>query len=238
MYIRSQVKAAQKRFGHLTNDDLGMITIVLGATPDVKEIGRMMSKARRDLRNLVNRKRRADPEGWNGFELLAWLETDCFDASQLGHLGSDKQTQYASFLTIFDGMSGPIWVPTLHGIIKLGDKLSRSDTYETFKRQFKAHRQVDIRRLISDFPTNRNIDQIIRYANKHDDTVELFGFEADWDTLWLNEYYGFMHQWSRGSLSLRISISQRKTKLVYEVDEDGCLIDVCGRYSSSEMFLV
>lgn len=223
MYIRSQVKAAQKRFGHLTNDELGMITIVLGATPDVNKIGEMMSKARRDLRNLVNRKRRADPDGWNNFEFLAWLETDCFDASQIGHLGSDKQTQYASFLTIFHGMNGPIWVPTLHGIIKLGDHLSRSDVCEAFERQFKFHRQVDIRSLISDFSMSQNIDEIIRYANKHEDTTKIFCIEASWDDAWINDYYSWMHQWSRGSLSVKISIKQKKSKYTYHVDNDGCL---------------
>ena len=39
MYIRSQAKKAQHRFGNLSNDRLAMVSIVLGATTGVNEIG-------------------------------------------------------------------------------------------------------------------------------------------------------------------------------------------------------
>lgn len=212
MYIRSQVKQAQTRFGHLANDKLGMVSIVLGATPNVNEIADIMAKARSDLRNLVNRRRKSDPDGWNDIEFLAWLETDCFDASQFGHLGTDKQRQIASFLTVFDGMTGPIWVPTIHGIVKLGKEQSLADLRQAFEKKFKFHRQVDICQFVHDFSTRNNIACIINYSNKHNDNVSLYGIDSGWDDSWIESYYGWLHQWSRGSLRIKISIKEKTIK--------------------------
>lgn len=109
-------------------------------------------------------------------------------------------------------MHGPIWVPTLHGIIKLGDSLSCADARRAFERQFSAHCQVDIKSFHSNKSVKNNIDGIVEYANEHDDTTTIVGMTSDWDQAWLNEYYGFLHRWSRGSLRIKLSINKRKLR--------------------------
>ena len=131
--------------------------------------------------------------------------------------------QYSEFLTIFDGMAGPIWVPTIHGIVARPGALDIEDLEASFQRQFKKYRQVHVEPFYRDFLPSQNIDRIVRYANKHNDTIKIDGVKWDWDDDWLEAYYGWLHQWSRGSLSLKFHIGRREPFIKSDIlIEHGC----------------
>jgi len=191
-----------------------MVTINLGAVREVAEIETMMAKARRDFRNLIDRQRR-DSGVWEAVEALAWMETDAFDLEDYPRLGPDKQEQYAQFIQVFHGSSGVIWCPHLHGVIRLTPGLDVGTVRTAFERQWPGHRRVDVRTFTDEKSMIVNLGDIINYALKADCTTEYYNAETgettyvEWETAWLGEYYTWLHGWSRGSQSLRLSINPK-----------------------------
>src|SRR5919107_2831276 len=93
-YIGRQRKKLQNRYHNVPNGHLAFLTIVLGVTRpnEVEEITDIWDKAKRDLRNVVDRRRRKSPS-WEAVELTLWLEVDAVDVQGIACLGSDKKRQ-------------------------------------------------------------------------------------------------------------------------------------------------
>lgn len=214
-YIARQRRDAQERFDGATNLDLRMVSIVLGATYDIWEVGRILNKARSDLRNRINKLRRGS-SAWNDFEIVGWLEVDAYDPDDVHLLGSDKIIQLKELLSYSDStlnMIGPVWSPTIHAIVRVPPSLDQEDVRSAFEDQWPHHRQVDVRSFHFDKTAHRNIGNIVNYANKHECLTGPSGFRSAWDTSWQVRYYDWLHQFSRGFLSIRLSVKPRRANV-------------------------
>ena len=209
-YIARQRRDIQTHFQDVGNSELVLVTIILGGCQNTWDIGRIVEKGRRDLRNLVNRHRRTSPL-WNDFEIVGWLETDAYDPSDLCLLGSDKSRQLTELIS--DGMKldRPIWVPTIHAIARIPSEIKRKDVRSIFSKQWGAHHQTDIRSFYFDRSTDSNISSVVNYANKSEKMTGPAGLRVPWNTSWQANFHTWMHQYSRGFRSLKIKIGSSTT---------------------------
>ena len=115
-YARKACKAALADFDGAINEELGMATLVAGATTDVEEIGAMFIKARSDLRNMINRQR-AERRRWRNFKLIGWLEVDALAAEDLPNLGSDRSALLHGLGLPHVADGDTIWIPTIHAAV-------------------------------------------------------------------------------------------------------------------------
>lgn len=206
-YVGAQVRAANKRFADAQNDDMAFVTIVVGATSDVSEIGDIFQKFRKDLRNVVDSHRR-QRRGWDGVEFMLWLETDAFAAEDFLLLGPDKRSQLGEMIPLSVSMAGPVWVVTVHGIVGLNG-LEHQHVRQQLEERWSGHKQVDVARFFAHRSKEQNLRSTINYALKHECRVHLGNVEMEWGRGWAASYYGFLSTWSRGFQSLRISISPK-----------------------------
>jgi hypothetical protein len=98
---------------------LAFLTIVLGVTRpgEVEDITAIWNEAKRDLRNVVDRRRRKSPS-WEAVELVMWLEVDAVDVQDIACLGSDKKRQIGELRVIPFDATGPVFIVTCHGVVE------------------------------------------------------------------------------------------------------------------------
>lgn len=217
-YIAKQRRAALARFADARTDEMAILTIILPPVFDVAEIGDAMAKARRDLRNLIDRQRRASGL-WGPAEVLVWLETDAFDLEDLPRLGSDRQAQMRQFIQAFHDQSGIVWSPTLHGIVRLGPGLDVGIARRAFEKQWPGHRRVHLQTFTEGKALAASLGDVVNYSLKAECTNEFIDHATgevvpvEWETSWLGEYYSWMYGWSRGFQSTRVSIKPTRRKV-------------------------
>lgn len=215
-YIAAQRRYALKRFAGSSGDRLAMLTINLGAVLDVAEIATMVRKARRDMRNCLDRERRSSSFWW-ATEVLAWIEVDAFDAADFNLLASDRQLQIEQFRCAFAN-SGRVWLPSLHGLVRLGEGVDVKAAEAAFASQWPGHRRVDLRPLLADRSVKDNVASIINYSLKNECTTTLMdpitgkGNKLDWPSTWMADYYSWLCSTSRGFQSTRIHVKANKPK--------------------------
>lgn len=205
-YIASQRRAALKRFSAAQNCDLALVSVVIGATAEVSDIGEVFQKFRKDVRNMMDAQRRQRRQ-WRGVELLMWLETDAFAAEDYLYLGSDKRAQLGELVPMFVNRQGPVWVVTAHGLAHLNG-LEPQQIRDALQERWAGTKQVDVRPLYDHRTVSQNVGSIVNYALKHECRVHLGGFSDRWPAHWVAEYYAYLHGWSRGFQSMRINIGQ------------------------------
>jgi len=159
------------------------------------------------VRNLVDAKRRVGSRWW-GVEFLIWLETDAFAPQDFIHLGPDKQAQIGAFAHRFVIDGQPVWVPTIHGIVKLNGFDPQRVSMELQSR-WNYPKQVDVQRFYEHNSKEQNISNIINYSLKNE-CLSYLGRQVEcWPNSWRATYYTFLHLWSRGFQSLRCSIGAK-----------------------------
>lgn len=240
-YIAKQRREAEKRFAGTSNEHMAMLSINLGAVRSAYGIGGVMDKARRDLRNLWDRQRKDSPF-WSPAELIVWLETDAVALEDYPRLGPDKQEQIAEFMNVYDGMTGVVWLPSLHGVMKLGPGLDIGLARAAFERQWKGHRRVDLRPFFETRPMVVNLGEVINYSLKHTCTTEFYDPETgevrpeEWETRWLGEYYSWLYGFSRGFQSTRIKINPSRPCVSSVVDDENIDIEPLPNVCSFSVF--
>lgn len=221
-YIAAQRRAAERRWAGAENSELALLSIVLGATQNVEEIGQIAHREAKNLRNRIAAERRASGL-WGPFEAVVWLEVDAIDLEDFARLGPAKREQVGEWMTVMQGQTGVVWLPSWHGIVRLGPALDVGQVGEAFRRQWPGHRQVHLRPFHVDRALTANISGVINYGNKHACTTDYYDAETgeitprEWDTSWLGTYYAWLHGWSRGFQSLRVSVRAAKPKRVLDL---------------------
>lgn len=211
-YIRRQTKQATERFAASANSEMSLVTIVAGASADIQDVGPIFKLLQKKLRNLVEYNRRRSG-GWNCVEVLAYLETDVIDASQVSMILSERRQLLEEIgLPATTSPSAPIWIVTAHAVVR-HNKIGRQTLQEALKRAWPASRQVDVRPVHETKPLDENLSAIIDYSNKHEPTTHLMGnLHSAWEPDWVRSYYEYLHSWSRGFQKLRFTISPKGSR--------------------------
>lgn len=200
-----------------------MLTINLDAVREVGMIADVVTKARRDLRNLIDTQRRGSGS-WGPVEVLLWLETDAIDLADYPRLGPDKREQVGEFVQVFEGQMGVVWLPSLHGVVRLGPSLDVGAARTAFVKQWPGHQCVDLRSFYVTRSMSTNLARIINYSLKHECTTEYYDSTTgeitprEWETKWLGSYYEWLYKWSRGFQSHRIFVRSEKDR--HSVSQD------------------
>ena len=196
---------------------MAMITIILAAVSDVNELTDVMRKARTDLRNIVNRQRSASSK-WDIVEAMLWLETDAFSPDEFAQLGPDKRRQVSELSGLFTMQDPVVWVPSLHGIMRIGNGLDAGALRMVMEHQWPGHQRVDVRPFSAKKSVTANLDDIINYSLKHECTTDFFDEDSglvqqrEWDSKWLCSYYEWLHLNSRGFQSTKIQVGRKMVK--------------------------
>lgn len=227
-YIGNQRRLAQARFADAPPSEIAMITVVVAAVDDVALIATEMAKFRRDLRNAVDKQRRQSAK-WDKFELLAWLEVDSFCFEDYLHLGSDKREQIAGLVKPLDSRCGPVWVVTIHGIVRHGADIEIGSVRAVFDNQWRGHRRVKVQPFMPQKSTIKSIGDIVNYSLKHACITEFYDTERgkitrqEWGNGMIADLYLFLHAWSRGFQSTRVTIKPKKARPKRVDQDDACL---------------
>jgi hypothetical protein len=213
-YLSRQRRAALKRFDGVDRNRLAFGSLVVGATQNLSAVKPMFEVAKKKLRNLVNT-RRAKSILWHDFEVLGWLEVDAFHRADLDRLPPEKRTQMEFLLQEQSAMwDEPVWVVTIHAIVGLGG-VDLGQARAELEKKWKGPHCVDLQPFYTTRTRDESIKTLVRYSLKHECKTALDGSEfgsikEEWHGDWMADYYSFLHQWSRGFHSLRISISRKK----------------------------
>jgi len=206
--IGKQWRKAKTRFANVGNDDLAFLSHVIGATPNVDEVGAIFKTFAKDLRNLIDSNRRKRRR-WNAVESLLWLETDAIMAGDYIHLAPDKMEQLGELAPMFVHQNGPVWIVTAHGIVS-HPGVDLQEVRAEFERRWPGHKRVDLRAFWDNQTKEKNLRGIINYSLKHECRTHLGLYSESWPMSWMTEYYSYLHGWSRGFYRMR-SIVGRKT---------------------------
>lgn len=205
-YIGRQRIAAEKRFGALGNEQLASLSLVVGATQTLRDIEVIWTKFRKDLRNLIDSQRRQNGL-WALTEALVWLEVDAISGEDFMHLAPNKMAQLGELAPFAFYTGQPVWVVTCHGIIAHpGLPLER--VRSQLERQWPGYRQTCLKPFDDQNSVVGNIGGVVNYALKNECRVHLGYVSEAWPTSWAADYYAYLHEWSRGFQSLRISVGR------------------------------
>jgi hypothetical protein len=244
-YIAKQRREALKRFAGVPTNEMALLTIVLPPVLNLADIDGTMAKARRDMRNLINRQRHQSAM-WGPVEVLVWLEIDAFDLEDFARLGSDRQKQVSEFIQPFHGQTGTVWVASLHGVLRLAPALDVGVARSAFERQWPGHRRVYLETFTEGKAMTASLGDIINYSLKHENTNDFIDYETgevihvEWEDSMLSEFYSWMYGWSRGFQSTRLSVNMKKNKrsktddvAVFESSDDDVLVGLPCLYGFS-----
>lgn len=205
--IRKQQRETALWLGHLRNEDLAFVTVVVGATNNTSGLSSLITKSRQDTRNCFVAARRRDPR-WNGTHLRAWHEIDAVGAEHLPILPPKRKTLVPLLARMAAGT--PVtWLPTWRGLMWTNG-LPADEIAAQFRRQWKHEHQVDVRMLKMTNTLRANLNNISSYANKFHTTVSLNGkVKEPWPVSWEAAYFGWLDSAQRNPFeSLRLSVRQ------------------------------
>jgi len=150
--------------------------VVLGVTRpgEVEDITDIWNEAKRDLRNVVDRRRRKSPS-WEAVELALWLEVDAVDVQDIACLGSDKRRQVGELRAIPFDATGPVFIVTCHGVLFLGPEVTLDEAQGVFSSYWDRHNQVNVRIFHDNKEFYKNIGHVVNYPQKHNCHMEFSG---------------------------------------------------------------
>lgn len=209
--VHREVDKAVDLFGSCSNSEMAFATVVLGATCNVGDIKNMFAKARRQLRSVIDRRRRAKPR-WNDIEVLGWMEVDLVEEDQLDAIGTQRRSliDQVGLPTFIRGR--PIWVVTFHGVVRLVDRVDRYSFAEALKEVWPEERQVHVEPFLEEKSLRQNLNSLVRYCLKFKCETNLPPVKVGWRPERIAEFYEFMAGWSRGFQRCKISIGPKGLK--------------------------
>lgn len=205
-YIGYQRRSAERRFSRLENADLSSASIVIGVVTDLADIGAEWAKFRKDVRNLIDSRRRLNGL-WSCVEILLWLEVDAMHGDDYIHLADEKSAQLGSLMPVAVWPSRPVWIVTCHGIIA-HPAIDSGQVQREFERRWTAPRAVMLKPFDQTNARAGNIGGVVNYALKHRCRTSLGAYHETWPIAWAADYYSYLHSWSRGFQSTRISVGR------------------------------
>jgi hypothetical protein len=212
-------KKVQELFAGADRDRCAHVTVVfevlpqLGA-PDGGDMDRAVQKARRDLRNFLDRMRAKSPR-WHNMTLVGWLEVDALDPSDLPVIGTDRR-ELLSALGARQGTTSPLWVPTLHALVRFDD-LGWQDLQHAFASQWAHPRQVKVEKFYDHLTIDQSVENLVSYALKHRCTTSIDGAHHPWPGRWMVEFYEWLDEWSAGLKRTQFKIGASRPT---QADED------------------
>lgn len=211
--IKRQQRETLRLLDGFQNEELAFVTVVVGGTTDIMDVGRMIRKSRQDTVNRFAAARRADRR-WDDTYLRAWHEIDAAGAEHMPLLPPDRRALVPSFGPMPAHSLTPMWVPSWHAIM-FTNGLPLDEIAWQFRKQWKLENQIDVKALWPHKLVAENLKGITSYANKHHTTVSLADNQIDrWPVHWQAQYFGWLHQNGRNPFeSLRMSINQYEPKV-------------------------
>jgi hypothetical protein len=163
MRRREQSRENIELFGHLGNEKLAFMTVLVKVISSLDEAEGIKKKFELRMRNTIMGKRKEDSR-WNNVMVKAYWEFDNLQESDdfgrntkiaLEHLGMPEFT------------FGSDWLLHFHAIVALGD-ITIDELKETMKRKNAPHPyQVDVQPFRTNQDVNWNIRRTTRYSMKY-----------------------------------------------------------------------
>lgn len=213
--IRHQQRGTVEMLGHFTNQNLAWVTVVLGATTEVKGISTVIEKSRRDTKNRFVAARAKD-DRWNDTYLRAWHEIDAVGVEHMPLLPPDRKGLVSALAPM--AASGVTWLPTWHGIL-VRNHLSVEEITNELQCQWPLAHQVHVEGFDAKKTINANLDNLTSYSNKFHCSVSLMDhWKEPWPIHWQTQFFGWLHEGKRNPYEgLRMSINQANPTQEQEV---------------------
>jgi hypothetical protein len=211
--IRKQQRETVARLGHRRNEDIALVTVVLGATSNIDGVTPIIAKSRQDTRNCFMSARRRNSQ-WNDTDFIAWHEIDAVGAQHLPLLPPKRKALIPLLAPMAAQTILPTWLPTFHGLM-FTNGLPVEEIASQFGKQWKHEHQVDVRMLRTRDALRANLNNIASYANKFHTTVSLESrsskhkVQEPWPVAWETKFFGWLDAAHRNSFeSLRMKIGK------------------------------
>lgn len=216
MYATKQVKAAQRQFRGGSNATAGLFTVIIGADASLSEVEAMIAKARRDLRNLIDARRRRGRR-WASLRLFGWLEMDAIDPQDVPLLAGNRRSLLIALGAGALSARSPVWIPTIHGVVMHPD-LDQQEVRDALSEVWELEAQVHIAPFLDHLTFDQNIENSVSYSLKHRCSTNIKGIEEPWPARWLANYYEWLNVWSSSFRSTRFLVRELNMKATYSTD--------------------
>ena len=233
--IRKQQRETFNLLSHFSNYELAWVTVVLGATSNIKGLTPLIAKSRQDTRNCFVAARRRDPR-WHDTYLRAWHEIDAVGADHLPILPPDRKRLIPALAPMAAQTLDATWIPTWHGLM-FRNGLSDNEIKCQLSRQWKLDHQVDVQTLDPVKTLAANLKTLSGYPNKFHTTVTLESekgpIDDPWPVSWEAKFFGWINAAQRNPFeSIRMTIQQFVPMPVAEIpDSIECLSPMPFTYS-------
>lgn len=213
-HIKNQQRESLELLGHLPNEDLAFVTVVLPGTTDIEHLGPLIAKSRKDTANRFTAARRLN-EQWRGTYLRGWHEVDALAPDHFAILPPDRRSLIPDLAQASMDFVSPTWVPTAHSIM-FTNGLAVTDIADHLRRQWKLDHQVDVRPFDTHRSVARNLVGLTGYSNKFHCTTSLDGsIREDWPVAWQAQFFGYLNKLQRNVFeSLKMTINQFKAMVM------------------------
>lgn len=115
-----QRRDMQDNLRGVENNQMAFVTLVLPGTRDVRNIEAVIKKGLTDLRNRIRACRRASKR-WDSLEVFGWYEIDAVAFDQMPYIAKERRELLSHIAPIGCEDFGPVWLPTIHALVYLGD---------------------------------------------------------------------------------------------------------------------
>jgi hypothetical protein len=222
----------QEKLRGVENSQMAFVTVVLPGVRDVRGIENVMKKGLTDLRNRVRASRRASKR-WDSLGIFGWYEIDTTAFDQMAFVADERRDLLLEIAPIGCEDFGPVWVPTIHALVYLGD-VDVAEVRTALQQQWSLPNQTDVRRFQANQEFEINVNNLVGYVNKFACATNLCaavdgGKYADqWPPAWEAELLEWLHAGHRNAFErLRFRIGQKRprksTDIVLEnSDERAC----------------
>lgn len=215
--IRHQQRGTVEMLGHFTNRELAWVTVVLGATTDVRGVTTLIEKSRRDTKNRFVAARAKD-QRWNDTYFRGWHEIDAVGPEHMPLLPPNRRELIPALAPMAAGSLTPTWLPTFHGLLVVNG-LSVEEVADELRCQWQLPHQVHVAPLDPMKALRANLEKLTSYANKFHCSISLMdGLSEQWPIHWQTQFFGWLHDGKRNPYEgLRMSINQANPKQELEV---------------------
>jgi hypothetical protein len=178
---RETRKNIREIFHGCENTDLGLLSVLLPVTTDLRTVRKSMAQHKQKIVNMLAVKRRADAR-WNTvhmvgyWELNRYSDTDYVEFGRLTQIAVDK----LNWPLTANGLT--VWHPHFHAIVARGE-VSLAEVRDLFRHEaFDQPYQVDLRPFETTRPVESNLQSVTRYCMKfriEDDFKRKNAFDVD-----------------------------------------------------------
>nr|BAT29750.1 hypothetical protein [Aureimonas sp. AU12] len=227
-------RVIREEFAGIGNDKLALLTVLMPVDADLASMTKIMARADTRMRNFIVRQREKDAR-WNDVHLVGYWELDRLRADEIAGQGRNTRLFLRQSGVPVTASDATLWLPHFHAIVALGD-VSREEFANALRSYgCKAAYQVDLRAFDTSRKVEKNLQSIVRYANKfrieHDykgmpvfedaEEEDPILFKRNW---WPQEdiraYAGWLCGEHSGFQSMRIRIGSRQSKETTITEEE------------------